>query len=128
MNNVKTRAPKMPAPWFVHTFWRVHRGLYRLSGGRFLWTPASKRGWGALHLTTIGRKSGEERSVIVGYLEDGSNLVTLAMNGWARGIQPGGSTSKRTQTLSFGWRTRTRVRSAHALPSGKSETGCGIAG
>ena len=37
---------------------------------------------GALRLTTIGRKSGEERSVIVGYLEDGPNLVTLAMNGW----------------------------------------------
>jgi deazaflavin-dependent oxidoreductase (nitroreductase family) len=69
----------------VHTFWRAHRGLYRLSGGRFLWTTASKRGWGALHLTTIGRKSGRERSVIVGYLEDGANLVTLAMNGWDEG-------------------------------------------
>ena len=85
MNDVKTRSPKMPPRWFVHTFWRVHRGLYRLSRGRFLWTPASKRGWGALHLTTIGRKSGKERSVIVGYLEDGSNLVTLAMNGWDEG-------------------------------------------
>lgn len=85
MNNVKTRSPKLSPPWFVHMFWRVHRGLYRLSGGRFLWTPASKRGWGALHLTTIGRKSGEERSVIVGYLEDGSNLLTLAMNGWDEG-------------------------------------------
>jgi deazaflavin-dependent oxidoreductase (nitroreductase family) len=69
----------------VHTFWRAHRGLYRLSGGRFLWTTASKRGWGALHLTTIGRKSGRERSVIIGYLEDGANLVTLAMNGWDEG-------------------------------------------
>ena len=26
---------------------------------------------GALRLTTIGRKSGQERSVIIGYLEDG---------------------------------------------------------
>ena len=47
--------------------------------------PASKRGWGALRLTTVGRKSGQERSVIIGYLEDGPNLVTLAMNGWDEG-------------------------------------------
>jgi deazaflavin-dependent oxidoreductase (nitroreductase family) len=75
----------MPPPWFVHTFWRVHRALYRLSGGHFLWTPQSKRGWGALHLTTVGRRSGKERGVIVGYLEDGPDLVTLAMNGWDQG-------------------------------------------
>jgi deazaflavin-dependent oxidoreductase (nitroreductase family) len=36
-----------------------------------------------LRLTTLGRRSGETRVAIVGYLEDGSNLVTLAMNGWA---------------------------------------------
>ena len=76
------RPPRVPPPWFVHTAWRAHRALYRLSGGRFLWTTANKRGWGALRLTTIGRKSGHERSVIIGYLEDGPDLVALAMNGW----------------------------------------------
>jgi deazaflavin-dependent oxidoreductase (nitroreductase family) len=35
-----------------------------------------------MRVTTIGRRSGSERSVILGYLEDGPNLVTLAMNGW----------------------------------------------
>lgn len=85
MSDTKTRPPKPPPPWFVHTFWRAHRALYRLSGGRFLWTPASKRGWGAMHLTTIGRKSGKQRSVIVGYLEDGPNLVVVAMNGGEEG-------------------------------------------
>jgi deazaflavin-dependent oxidoreductase (nitroreductase family) len=75
----------MPPPWFVHVFWRGHRLVYRLSGGHFLWTTASKRGWGALRLTTVGRKSGRERSVILGYLDDGPNLVTLAMNGWDEG-------------------------------------------
>jgi F420H(2)-dependent quinone reductase len=79
------RPPKLPPPWFVHTFWRVHRALHRLSGGRFLWTPASKRGWGALRLTTIGRRSGQERTVIIGYLHDGPDLVALAMNGWDEG-------------------------------------------
>jgi deazaflavin-dependent oxidoreductase (nitroreductase family) len=38
-----------------------------------------------MRLTTIGRRSGQERSVILGYIEDGSNLVTLAMNGWGEG-------------------------------------------
>lgn len=79
------RPAKVPPPWFVHAAWRVHRALYRLSGGRFLWTPANKRGWGALRLTTTGHPSGEERSVIVGYLEDGADLVVLAMNGWDEG-------------------------------------------
>jgi deazaflavin-dependent oxidoreductase (nitroreductase family) len=77
--------PKRPPRWFVHGAWRVHRALYKLSRGRFLWTTSNKRGWGALRLTTVGRKSGQERSVIVGYLEDGPNLVLLAMNGWDEG-------------------------------------------
>ena len=85
MRQETIRPPKAPPRWFLHVAWRVHRALYRLSGGRFLWTTANKRGWGALRLTTIGRKSGQERSVIIGYLEDGPNLVALAMNGWQEG-------------------------------------------
>ena len=81
----ETPPPKLPPAWFKHAFWHVHRALCRVSGGRFLWTPASKRGWGAARLTTIGRRSGVERSVIVGYVEDGPNLVVLAMNGWDEG-------------------------------------------
>jgi deazaflavin-dependent oxidoreductase (nitroreductase family) len=50
-----------------------------------LWTTSNKRGWGALRLTTLGRKSGQERSVILGYIEEGSSLVALAMNGWDEG-------------------------------------------
>jgi deazaflavin-dependent oxidoreductase (nitroreductase family) len=85
MSTANDQLPKLPPAWFKHAFWRVHRALHRLSGGRFLWTPASKRGWGALRLTTVGRKSGRDRSVIVGYIEDGPNLVMLAMNGWDEG-------------------------------------------
>ena len=84
-NTAPPRPPRHPPPWFVHAAWRVHRALYRLSGGRFLWTTSNKRGWGALRLTSIGRKSGQERSVIIGYLDDGQNLVALAMNGWDEG-------------------------------------------
>ena len=36
-----------------------------------------------MRLTTVGRRSGQPRVAIVGYYEDGPNLVTLAMNGWA---------------------------------------------
>jgi deazaflavin-dependent oxidoreductase (nitroreductase family) len=38
-----------------------------------------------MRLTTIGRRSGQQRPVILGYIEDGPNLVTLAMNGWGEG-------------------------------------------
>jgi F420H(2)-dependent quinone reductase len=85
MNTATPKPPKHPPTWFVHTAWRVHRALYRVTAGRFLWTTSNKRGWGAMHLTTIGRRSGNERSVIVGYLEDGPDLVVLAMNGWDEG-------------------------------------------
>jgi deazaflavin-dependent oxidoreductase (nitroreductase family) len=81
----ESRPPKKPPAWFVHLAWRIHRLLHRLSGGRFLWTTANKRGWGTLLLTTTGRTSGQERKVIIGYLEDGSNLVAIAMNGWDEG-------------------------------------------
>jgi deazaflavin-dependent oxidoreductase (nitroreductase family) len=46
-----------------------------------LWAPRPGK-WGALRLTTRGRHSGERRRVVVGYYEDGRNLVSMAMNGW----------------------------------------------
>ena len=85
MSAAAPKPPKHPPPWFVHAAWRVHRALNRLSGGRALWTTSNKRGWGALRLTTTGRRSGRERSVIIGYLEDGRDLVSIAMNGWDEG-------------------------------------------
>lgn len=57
--------------------------MYRITRGRVgLWRP-KPQGWGTLYLTTVGRRTGEEREVILGYFEDGPNLVTMAMNGWA---------------------------------------------
>lgn len=38
-----------------------------------------------MRLTAIGRRTGQEQSVMVGYFEDGPNLVTMAMNGWGEG-------------------------------------------
>ena len=72
------------APRFVlRTFWLLHRALHRFSRGRIgLSRPATGEKFGMLRLGTIGRRSGEARSAIIGYYEDGANLVTLAMNGW----------------------------------------------
>ena len=77
--------PRLPPRWFIRLAWHTHRGIYRLTGGRLgLWRP-KPGGWGTARLTTTGRRSGQERSVMVGYYEDGPNLVTLAMNGWGEG-------------------------------------------
>ena len=77
--------PRLPPRWFIRAAWFTHRGIYRLTGGRFgLWRP-KPNGWGTVRLTTVGRRTGLERSVIVGYFEDGPNLVTMAMNGWGEG-------------------------------------------
>ncbi len=77
-----TPKARLPPRWFIRLAWRAHRRLYRLTGGRLgLWRPKPD-GWGTLRLTTIGRRSGQERSVMLGYFEDGPNLVTMAMNGW----------------------------------------------
>jgi F420H(2)-dependent quinone reductase len=77
------RAPRIPPRWFVRLAWVIHRAMYRVSRGRIgLWPPKPNR-WGTLTLTTTGRRSGKTRTAILGYFEDGPNLVTLAMNGWA---------------------------------------------
>ncbi len=72
----------LPPRWFIRAAWKVHKALYRWSSGRFgLRRPRSDR-YGLAHLTTIGRRSGTERSVMIGYYEEGDSVVTMAMNGW----------------------------------------------
>jgi len=74
-----------PRP-LVRVFWILHRAAYRVTGGRFgLSQPAAGDRFGFMRLTTVGRRSGNARVAILGYFEDGENLVTLAMNGWANG-------------------------------------------
>ena len=86
MSTADRRPPKHPPPWFVHT-----ASARSSSPLPTQWRSLpvdhlpNNRGWGALRLTTIGRKSGQDRSVIIGYLEDGPNLVSIEMNGWDEG-------------------------------------------
>jgi len=79
-----TRKPFLPPRWFIRGAWVVHRAIHRFTGGRRgLAHPKGPGGqFGYLRLKTVGRRSGQQRAAILGYVEDGPNLVTLAMNGW----------------------------------------------
>ena len=80
---IKTERPIGIQPrWFIRTFWAAQRGIYRISRGRLGLRPATADEWGMLALRTTGRRTGAERVAILGYFEDGRDLVTMAMNGW----------------------------------------------
>ena len=75
-------APMPPRP-VVRAIWAGHRALYAITRGRLgLRAPTPER-WGMFRLRTVGRRTGRERIAILGYVEDGPNLVTKAMNGWS---------------------------------------------
>lgn len=76
------KKPFMPPRWVIRLAWRIHSGLYRLTGGRKGLRPPTPDQYGLMRLTATGRHSGRERPVMLAYVEDGPNLVTLAMNGW----------------------------------------------
>ena len=77
------KAPPSVPRWLVRTIWIGHRALYSITGGRVGLRGYTATQWGMLRLKTVGRQTGKERVAIVGYIEDGANLVTPAMNGWA---------------------------------------------
>jgi F420H(2)-dependent quinone reductase len=77
------KAPPQVPRWVVRTIWVAHRAAYRVTGGRFGLRTDNGARWGMLRLRTVGRRTGKERFAIVGYIEDGPNIVTPAMNGWA---------------------------------------------
>ena len=83
MTAAPAKAPRLPPRWFVRAAWIIHRAIHRLTGGRRGLWEAKPGKWGTMRLTTVGRKSGKKRQAILGYFEDGPNVVTLAMNGWA---------------------------------------------
>jgi deazaflavin-dependent oxidoreductase (nitroreductase family) len=77
------RAPFLPPRWFIRLAWVTHRTIYRVTGGRRgLRPPTASGAFGMLRLQTVGRRTGKARAAILGYVEDGPNLATLAMNGW----------------------------------------------
>ena len=85
MSDEGNQEARLPPRWFVRLAWFIHRGLYRVTAGRFGLRRARADRYGMMRLTTTGRRTGQERSVILGYFEDGPNYITLAMNGWMDG-------------------------------------------
>jgi len=61
----------------TEAFWKVHRFLYRVSGGRI---GGNLVGMPVLLLTTKGRKTGEPRSNVLTYLPKGRSSVVYASN------------------------------------------------
>lgn len=57
-------------------FWKLHRGMYRLTGGRL----GTKLELPVLLLTTVGRKSKQERTVALYYLFDDEIPVVIGSN------------------------------------------------
>jgi deazaflavin-dependent oxidoreductase (nitroreductase family) len=84
MAESRNRGAWLPPRWFIRFFWKLHRGFYALTGGRRGLRPPTAKNWGMMRLHTVGRQSGKERVAILGYFEDGPNLVTMAMNGWGK--------------------------------------------
>ncbi len=86
MGTISTRSNEsasLPPRWFIRLFWTGQRTRYSATGGRLGLRRATATRWGMLRLHTVGRRSGRERSAILGYVEDGADLVPMAMNGWA---------------------------------------------
>jgi deazaflavin-dependent oxidoreductase (nitroreductase family) len=79
----RERSAYLPPRWFIRLFWVIQRAAYRITGGRFGLRIATTDHQGMLRLRTVGRRSGKERTALLGYFEDGPDLVTMAMNGWA---------------------------------------------
>jgi deazaflavin-dependent oxidoreductase (nitroreductase family) len=83
MTEPSKKSASLPPRWFIRTFWVVQRALYSVTRGRFGLRTATADHQGMMRLRTVGRRSGEERIAILAYFEDGQDLVTMAMNGWA---------------------------------------------
>ena len=83
MSEPSTNSPSLPPRWFIRSFWVGQRAVYSVTGGRLGLRRATADHQGMMRLRTVGRRSGVERAAILCYFEDGADLVTLAMNGWA---------------------------------------------
>jgi deazaflavin-dependent oxidoreductase (nitroreductase family) len=83
---------------------RVDRVLYRLSGGRLVATGPAV--FPTLLLTTVGRKSGQNRTVPLLYVRDGDNLLVAGSN-WGQKEEPAWA-----RNLSGNPRARVQIGSA----------------
>ncbi len=120
MTMARTPPPPHPVPVILprpglRILWGIHKGLFRVSGGRIGTTRPSSGRVGTLFLHTIGHRTGAPRRTGLYYLEDGSNLVVVASNAgqdvdpaWYRNLQAQPS----AEVELLGQRRRVRARTA----------------
>lgn len=69
----------MPSDFAAKTMNTIHRGILKISGGKAGWRVSNMP---VLQLTTIGRKSGQPRSVMLtSPVQEGTTLVIVASRG-----------------------------------------------
>lgn len=69
----------MPSDFALKAMNGIHRGLLKISGGKFGWEAGKMP---VLELTTTGRKSGQPRAVMLtSPLQEGSTIVVVASRG-----------------------------------------------
>ncbi len=98
---------------FMEILWKLHRFIYRASGGR---VGGAIGGNPVLLLTTTGRRSGEPRAVTLTYFEDGDRFVVIGSNA-GEDRHPAWWLNLREHpdaTVQIG-RTTTRVRAVEAV-------------
>ncbi len=82
LSTTETPAKFFVPRWVVRNAWKAHKAIYRWSGGRFGLRAPTDDTEGLALLTATGRRSGEPRAVMIAYFLDGTDMVTMAMNGW----------------------------------------------
>lgn len=90
--------------------WRVHRWLFRVSGGRI---GPRVNGFAILLLTTRGRRSGEPRPVALQYLPHGDGYAVIGSRGgddrhpdWWRNLEAAPEAEVQIGTTHVGVRAR----------------------
>lgn len=83
MTGQRGQASSLPPRWFIRLFWVAQRAVYAITRGRIGLRTATADRWGMMRLHTVGRRTGADRVAILGYFEDGLDLITMAMNGWS---------------------------------------------
>src|SRR3954452_23257463 len=69
----------MPSDFALKSMSAIHRAILKVSGGRLLWDA---QGMPVLELTTVGRKSGQPRAVMLtSPVQEGDTLVIVASRG-----------------------------------------------
>jgi deazaflavin-dependent oxidoreductase (nitroreductase family) len=72
-------SPEMPSDALLKAMNGAHRVLLKMSGGKIGWNASSMP---VIELTTIGRKSGQERAVLLtSPIQEGDTLVVVASRG-----------------------------------------------